>query len=201
MGDRIMRTLFSELRTSLTMTLCLAVLVCGFYPALVWVLGQTLFPYQANGSLVEIEGRSVGSSLVGQPFNGPKYFHPRPSAAGTGYDASSSGGTNLGPLSKRLLGDVAERVTRYREINNIGPHVSIPADAVTASASGLDPHISVRNALLQAPRVARARGMALDEVKRKVETCTERPLLGFVGESRVNVLLLNLALDGKGVKS
>jgi len=196
-----MRTLFSELRTSLIMTLCLAVLVCGFYPALVWVLGQILFPYQANGSLVEIEGRPVGSSLIGQPFNEPKYFHPRPSAAGNGYDASSSGGTNLGPLSKRLLGDVAERIARYREINNIGPHVSIPADAVTASASGLDPHISVRNALLQAPRVARARGMALDEVKRKVQTFTERPLLGFVGESRVNVLLLNLALDGKGVKS
>lgn len=192
-----MKTLFTELRTSLVMTLCLALVVCGIYPVAVWALGQILFPREANGSLVEIDGRAVGSSLIGQPFNGPTYFHPRPSSAGDGYDATSSGGSNLGPLSKKLLEQVQERITRYRQVNNLESTVSIPADAVTASASGLDPHISVRNALLQAPRVAKARGLALDEVMHNVGTFTRAPQYHALGEPRVNVLLLNLALDRK----
>ncbi len=192
-----MKTLLIELRTSLLTVVCLAVVVCGIYPAVVWALGMVLFPHQANGSIIKVDGRPVGSSLIGLPFSGPKYFHPRPSAAGNGYDATNSGATNLGPLSKKLLDDVAERITRYREINNLGPNVTIPSDAVSSSASGLDPHISVRNALLQAPRVALARSMALDEVKHHVEIFTGRRQLGVLGEPRVNVLLLNLALDGK----
>jgi potassium-transporting ATPase KdpC subunit len=192
-----MKTLFTELRTSLLMTLCLALVVCGIYPVAVWAVGRLVFPHQANGSLVEIDGHVVGSSLIGQPFKGPTYFHPRPSSAGHGYDAGSSGGSNLGPLSKKLLEQVQGRITRYRQINNLGPNVPIPADAVTSSASGLDPHISVHNALLQAPRVARARGLALDEVRRYVRSFTRDRQYGVLGDPRVNVLLLNLALDGK----
>ena len=192
-----MKTLFAELRTSLVMILCLTLVVCGIYPVAVWALGQLFFPHQANGSLIERNGHTVGSALIGQPFNGPGYFHPRPSAAGNGYDASSSGGSNLGPLSKKLSEQVQERISRYRQINNLEPHVSVPADAVTSSASGLDPHISVRNALLQAPRVAKARGLASDELVRYVRTFTRDRQFHVLGEPRVNVLLLNLALDRK----
>jgi potassium-transporting ATPase KdpC subunit len=192
-----MKTLFTELRTSLLMTLGLALVVCGIYPVAVWALGQLLFPHQANGSLIEIDRHAVGSSLIGQPFNGPAYFHPRPSSAGNGYDATSSGGSNLGPLSKKLLDEVQERIARYRQLNNIEPNVPIPADAVTASASGLDPDISVRNALLQAPRVAQARGLGLDEVVHYVRAFTRQRQYGVLGDPRVNVLLMNLALDGK----
>jgi K+-transporting ATPase ATPase C chain len=192
-----MKTLFIELRTSLVMILCLTLVVCGIYPVAVWALGQLLFPRQANGSLIEINGRAVGSALIGQPFNGAAYFHPRPSSAGNGYDATSSGGSNLGPLSKKLSEQVQERTSRYRQINNLEPRVTVPADAVTSSASGLDPHISVRNALLQAPRVAKARGLASDEVVRYVRTFTRDRQFHVLGEPRVNVLLLNLALDRK----
>jgi K+-transporting ATPase ATPase C chain len=192
-----MKTLLTELRTSLTMTLCLIVVVCGIYPVAVWALGQLLFPFQANGSFVEIDGHAVGSSLIGQPFNGATYFHTRPSSAGDGYDATSSGGSNLGPLSKKLSEEVQHRITRYRQINNLEPNVSIPADAVTSSASGLDPHISVRNALLQAPRVARTRGLGLQEVMDYVRAFTRDRQYGVLGDPRVNVLLLNVALDGK----
>jgi K+-transporting ATPase ATPase C chain len=192
-----MSSLLRELRASLIATMCLAVLVCAVYPIFVWAVAQVVFSHRANGSFVVIDGNPVGSSLIGQPFSGPKYFHPRPSAAGDGYDAANSGGSNLGPLSKKLIDDVAARIARYRKLNGIGPDVRIPADAVTSSSSGLDPHISVANALLQAPRVARARAMSLDDVKRKVETYTQGRQLGILGERRVNVLLLNLALDGK----
>jgi potassium-transporting ATPase KdpC subunit len=192
-----MKSMFVELRTSLVVTLCLTVVVCGIYPVVVWALGQVLFPLQANGSFVQVEGKTVGSSLIGQPFSGPTYFYPRPSAAGTGYDATSSGGSNRGPLSKSLLDDVGEKIAEYRQTNQLEPTVAVPSDAVTASASGLDPDISVANALLQAPRVARARGMAMDKVKHYVETFTSGRQYGVLGEPRVNVLLLNLALDGK----
>ncbi len=191
-----MKNLLDDLWTSLVATMCLALLVCGLYPFLVWALAQTIFPHRANGSFVEIDGRTLGSSLIGQPFGGPKYFQPRPSAAGHGYDAANSGATNLGPLSKKLIDDVAARIDRYRKINDLGPNAPVPADAVTASASGLDPHISVKNALIQAPRVARARGISLEDVKRKVEICTQGRQFGILGEPRVNVLLLNLALEG-----
>ena len=192
-----MKPLLTELRTALVATLCLAVVVCGFYPGLVWALAQALFSDKANGSFVEIENRPVGSLLIGQPFAETKYFHPRPSAAGAGYDATNSSGTNLGPMSKKLIEDVAARVARYRELNGLEPDVPIPADAVTASASGLDPDVSLENALLQAPRVARARGMNLDDVKQKIQIYTQDRQFGIFGEQRVNVLLLNLALDGK----
>jgi K+-transporting ATPase ATPase C chain len=190
-----MKALIADLRISLLATLSLAVILCGLYPLVVWILAQGLFPAKANGSMVVKEGKVVGSSLIAQGFTGPKYFHPRPSAAGKGYDATDSGGSNLGPLSKKLVGAIAQRVMDYRAENNLPPDVSVPADAVTASASGLDPHISVRNALLQAPRVARARGLGEKSVLRQIEVYTEGPDLGVLGEPRVNVLLLNLALD------
>jgi potassium-transporting ATPase KdpC subunit len=192
-----MRYLISELRTSLAALFSLAVLLCGIYPLLVWGIGQTLFPHQANGSLIMKQGKVVGSELIAQNFTGPKYFHPRPSAAGeTGYDASSSGGSNLGPTSKKLIDTVKERVEAYRAENNLSPAVPIPADAVTASASGLDPDISLGNALLQAPRVAKARGMSPAVLRKKIQERAENRDLGVLGERRVNVLKLNLALDG-----
>lgn len=196
-----MKTIITELRTALVSVVCLAVVVCGLYPGLVWALAQALFSDKANGSFVEIENSPVGSLLIGQPFVEPKYFHTRPSAAGAGYDATNSSGTNLGPMSKKLIEDVAARVARYRQLNGLGPDVPIPVDAVTASASGLDPHISAANAMLQAPRVARARGMDLDDVKQKIQIYTQHRQFGIFGEPRVNVLLLNLALDGKLKKS
>ena len=153
------RSLLKELRISLVATLCLGVILCGLYPIVIWGLGQGLFPREANGSLIVKGGKTVGSSLLAQGFAGAKYFHPRPSAAGSGYDATSSGGSNLGPLSKKLTDDMAQRVRDYRAENNLAPGVPIPADAVSASGSGLDPHISPENALLQAPRVARRTGI------------------------------------------
>ena len=191
-----MRSLLKELRISLIATLCLAVLLCGLYPMLIWGLAQGLFPREANGSLVVKGGKTAGSSLLAQGFAGAKYFHPRPSAAGSGYDAAGSGGSNLGPLSKKLTDDTAQRVRDYRTENNLAPGVPIPADAVSASGSGLDPHISPENALLQAPRVARARGWGEEVVIGKIKTHTEGRTLGIFGEPRVNVLLLNLDLDG-----
>jgi K+-transporting ATPase ATPase C chain len=134
--------------------------------------------------------------LIGQGFAGPKYFHPRPSAAGRGYDAVRSGGSNLGPTSKKLVDAVRQRAADYRAENNLGPETMVPADAVTASASGLDPHISLKNALLQTPRVARARGLDKMAVRKLAEAYTQGRDLGILGEPRVNVLMLNLALDG-----
>jgi K+-transporting ATPase ATPase C chain len=191
-----MRSLLKELRISLVAILCLAVLLCGVYPTLIWGLAQGLFPEKANGSLIVKGGNTMGSSLLAQGFAGEKYFHPRPSAAGSGYDAANSGGSNLGPLSKKLIADTAQRVRGYRAENNLAPDVRIPADAVSASGSGLDPHISPENARLQAPRVARARGFSEDVVIGKIKAHTEGRTLGIFGEPRVNVLMLNLDLDG-----
>jgi K+-transporting ATPase ATPase C chain len=192
-----MKDLIVELRTSIAATLLLMVLCCGIYPTVVWAVGQGLFSYKANGSLIRMDGNVVGSSLLAQGFAGPSYFHPRPSAAGQGYDAVHSGGTNLGPTSKKLIEDVKQRVAGYRAENGLSPDTLVPADAVTSSASGLDPHISVRNASLQAARVAKARGIGEKEVLAKVEAHTEGRSLGLLGEPRVNVLPLNLSLDGK----
>jgi potassium-transporting ATPase KdpC subunit len=190
-----MKHLISELRISLMATLSLAIILCGFYPMIVWVLGQGLFPAKANGSLIVRDGERVGSRLLSQGFTDPEYFHPRPSAAGQGYDAARSGGSNLGPISRKLVDEVRLRVLRYRTENNLPADVPVPADAVTSSASGLDPHISLRNALLQAPRVARARGLGEETVLKQITVCTEGRDLGLFGEPRVNVLMLNLALD------
>ena len=192
-----MKNLVAELRASIAATLLLAVLCCGVYPVVVWAVGQGLFSRNANGSLVRVDGKVAGSSLLGQGFTAPNYFHPRPSAAGQGYDAGSSSGTNLGPTSKKLIGDVKQRVADYRSENGLPPEARVPADAVTSSASGLDPHISPANARLQAGRVAAARGIPKEEVLRKVRARTEGRTLGLLGEPRVNVLTLNLSLDGK----
>lgn len=192
-----MKDLVAELRASIAATLLLTVLCCGIYPAVVWAVGQGLFSHKANGSLVRVDGKVAGSSLLAQGFTAPNYFHPRPSAAGQGYDAAGSSGTNLGPTSKKLIESVKERVDAYRAENGLPPEARVPADAVTSSASGLDPHIGVRNAMLQAARVAKARGIDEKDVLAKLGAHTEGRTLGVLGEPRVNVLTLNLSLDGK----
>ena len=192
-----MKNMIAELRTSLVITLLLIVLCCVLYPLVVWAIGQGLFPHKANGSLVEAKGNIVGSSLLAQGFAGPAYFHPRPSAAGQGYDAANSSGTNLGPTSKKLIEAVQQRVAYYRAENGLTPDSPVPADAVTSSSSGLDPHISPENANLQAGRVAKARGLSREEVVRKIAAHTEGRAFMILGEPRVNVLMLNLDLDGK----
>jgi len=191
-----MKNILKEIRVSLLATISLAIILCGIYPLTVWVLAQGLFPARANGSLIEKGGGIIGSSLISQGFTDPKYFHPRPSAAGRGYDATSSGGSNLGPTAKKLIDEVGRRVSDYRAENNLAPSEPVPVDAVTTSASGLDPHISLKNALVQASRVARARGMSEVEVQKLVKVHAEGRFLGLLGEPRVNVLRLNLALDG-----
>jgi K+-transporting ATPase ATPase C chain len=156
-------------------------------------LSDLLFKEKARGSLIEREGKVVGSRLIGQPFNGVGYFHSRPSAAGSGYDATASGGTNLGPTSKQLFdGQVRER---SKQLHTENPNVEIPIDLITSSGSGLDPHISPAAADFQIPRVARERRMSEDKVKRLVQEHTEGRQFGVLGEPRVNVLELNLALD------
>jgi K+-transporting ATPase ATPase C chain len=188
--------LLQEIKVSLLATLALVVILCGLYPLVVWGIAQVAFPRQANGSLVEVRGKIVGSGLLAQNFSGPQYFHPRPSAAGeVGYDGAGSGGSNLGPLSQKLTDQVKERVAIYRTENNLPAATLVPADAVTASGSGLDPHLSLRNAEMQAPRVAQARKLNADKIKRLMQDFTDGPDLGFLGEPGVNVLRLNLALD------
>lgn len=191
-----MKNMLIELRVSLLATLTLAVLVCGLYPSIVWVFSQVLFPAEANGSLMTRGGKLVGSTLIGQGCVDAKYFHSRPSDAGSGYDGAHSGGSNLGPTSKRLIEKVRQRVDDYRAENGIPGDIPVPADGVTASASGLDPHISVRNAYLQVPRVAKARELSEKTVLREVARATEGRDFGILGEPRVNVLRLNVALDG-----
>jgi K+-transporting ATPase ATPase C chain len=191
-----MKSVITELRISLMATISLSVILCAIYPMLVWVLAQGLLPAKANGSLIVRGGEVVGSSLISQAFTDPKYFHPRPSAAGRAYDAASSGGSNLGPTSRKLVDAVRQRVADYRLENGLTSDTLVPADAVTASASGLDPHISVRNAMLQAARVAKARGLSEMAVRTQIEAHTDGRQLGVLGEPRVNVLMLNLALEG-----
>ena len=177
-------------------TLLLAVICCGFYPLIVFAISQLLFHDQANGSLViSAEGEVRGSKLLGQAFSAPKYFQPRPSAAGNGYDATSSGGSNLGPASKKLRDAIEERIASYRAENGLSGTEPVPADAVTASGSGLDPEISLPNAELQVVRVAKARGLSEGKVRELVQQNTDGRDLGVFGEPGVNVLQLNLALD------
>ena len=193
--------LLQEVKVSVLATLTLVIILCGVYPLVVWGIAQVAFPNQANGSLVEVRGKIVGSGLLAQNFSGPQYFHPRPSAAGdVGYDGASSGGSNLGPLSQKLIDQVKERVDKYRTENNLPAATLVPADAVTASGSGLDPHLSLRNAEIQAPRVAQARKVSADKVARLIRDFTEGPDLGFLGEPGVNVLRLNLALDAQAAQ-
>jgi len=190
------KTIVQEIKISVLATLVLAVLLCGIYPLVVWGIAQVVFPRQANGSLIDERGEIIGSSLIAQRFTETQYFHPRPSSAGpSGYDAAQSGGSNLGPLSSELQRQVKERVAHYRLENSLASDTLVPQDAVTASASGLDPHISPKNAKLQASRVARARGISEAEVQELIRECTDGPDLGFLGDPGVNVLRLNLALD------
>ncbi|MBI5588948.1 MAG: K(+)-transporting ATPase subunit C [Deltaproteobacteria bacterium] len=189
------KAFIKELKLAMMTTLTLAILLCGVYPALVWGIAQIGFPFRSNGSLVLQDGHVLGSRLIAQGFTGQQYFHPRPSAAGDGYDAANSGASNLGPLSQKLVDQVKERVTAYRAENSLALSVKIPADAVTASASGLDPHISVRNAELQSARIAGVRGISEAAVQNLIRSHTDGPDLGFLGEPGVNVFELNLALD------
>lgn len=208
--------MLKQLWISARMTFLLLLLVSGLYPLVVWGLSQGIFPHQANGSLaVDGGGKVVGSSLLAQGFTQPKYFHPRPSAAGSGYDPTASSGTNLGPTSAKLLdgvhnpkladgkddpanfdgvGDLAKA---YRTENGLPADAPVPVDAVTRSASGLDPDISLPNAEAQAARIARARGTAVGDVQRVIHETAKAPTLGVLGVPRVNVLELNLALDQK----
>jgi potassium-transporting ATPase KdpC subunit len=190
-----MKTFLKELWTSIIATVVLCLVVSGVYPVLIWGVGQVLFPHQANGSLVLNNGQIVGSELLAQGFSGARYFHPRPSDAGTGYDPLSSGGSNLGPTSQKLMDGVKANVAQYRQENGLPTDAVVPVDSVTASGSGLDPHISLRNAQLQIPRVAKERGVSEEAVRGEVTKATDKPLLGIGGDPGVNVLRLNLALD------
>jgi len=191
-----MKDLFSDIRGAIVSTLVLAVVCCGLYPIIVWGIAQAAFNKKANGSLItDAKGTIVGSSLLGQSFSGAKYFHPRPSAAGLGYDAASSSGTNLGPTSKKLNDAITANIAAYRAENGLKETDSVPADAVSASASGLDPHISAKNAEVQTARVAKARNVSAEKVKELISANTDKADLGILGEAGVNVLKLNLALD------
>jgi K+-transporting ATPase ATPase C chain len=176
------------------MTVVTTVLLGLVYPLVVTGVAQVLFPEKANGQLIERNGKVVGSRIIGQAFSSPRYFHSRPSAAGTGYDAANSGGTNLGPTNKKLIDSVKAAVDEAKKDN---PDAPVPIDLVTSSASGLDPHISPAAAAFQIPRVARERGVPEAELRGLVESNTDARQLGFFGEAGVNVLMLNLALDSR----
>lgn len=202
----------NQLRPALVSVALFTLLTGLIFPGVVTGIATLAFPKQAHGSLIEVNGKVIGSELIGQSFSKPEYFHPRPSAAGSGYDGASSGGTNLGPTSDKLLNGIHKKTAdgkddpgnfdgikdltaAYRTENGLAADAWVPADAVTRSASGLDPHISPENALLQATRVAKARGKQPEEVKALVTQFIESRTLGLLGEPRVNVLRLNRALE------
>ena len=190
-----MRTYIRQL-TPAFLAVVVFTLICGVvYPLVATAVGQVAFDHQADGSLIEHDGHVVGSELIGQVFTAPQYFHSRPSAAGDGYDGSASSGSNLGPTNPDLLNAVKERVAAYRQENSLPDDAMVPVDAVTASGSGLDPHISVANADIQSARVAAARGLDASTVLAMVHDYTEGRDLGVLGEPGVNVVRLNLALD------
>jgi K+-transporting ATPase ATPase C chain len=185
--------ILKQIYPAAAMTVVLTVLLGVIYPFVITGLAQVIFPRQAAGSIIVKDGKVIGSSLIGQPFTGPGYFHSRPSAAGNGYDATASGGTNLGPTSQKLFEtNVRSAADALREEN---PNSAIPVDLVTASASGLDPHVTPAAAEFQVPRVARERSMSPEQVRRLIRDHTEGRQFGILGEPRVNVLGLNLGLD------
>jgi potassium-transporting ATPase KdpC subunit len=200
-----MKNLFAEFSRSIVATIFFAVILCGLYPFIVFGVSQLLFPHQANGSLLVDKSGVRGSALLAQNFTGAQYFHPRPSAASAGdptsavsannYDATHSSGSNLGPTSSNLVANITQNIATYRSDNGLATNAIVPADAVTASGSGLDPHISVANAELQIPRVAKARSLSEARVRELVQQNTNSRDLGVFGEPRVNVMTLNFALD------
>ncbi len=192
-----MKNIFAEFGRSIVATIFFAVILCGVYPLVVFAAGQLLFPHQANGSLLmDKSGAIRGSALLAQNFTGAQYFHPRPSAAGAnGFDPTSSSGSNLGPTSSNLVANITQNIANYRAENNLAANAPVPADAVTESASGLDPHISPANAEIQIARVAKARGISEEQLHRLVQKNTSGRDLGIFGEPRVNVMTLNFALD------
>lgn len=192
----MIKDIVATVRPALVMTALFALLLGLAYPAAIGLVAQTAFPWQANGSLVEQNGRVIGSDLIGQAFSSDRYFHGRPSAAGAGYDATASSGSNLGPASAALSARVRDAVASPP----ISPGVSVPPDLVTTSASGLDPHISPEAALFQVDRVAQARKLDAEQVRAVVQAQVEPPVMGILGETRVNVLRLNRALDGMPAK-
>ena len=204
--------MFAQLRPAIVSVLVITICFGLIFPLVITGIAQVAFKHQADGSLIEQNGKVVGSEIIGQSFAAPGYFHPRPSAAGSGYDAANSGATNLGPTSDKLINGIHRKLPNgkddpgnfdgikdlaaaYRTDNNLPKDAPVPADAVTRSASGLDPHISPANAEIQVPRVAKARGMTEDAVKKLVDKNTDGRTFGFLGEAGVNVLKVNLALD------
>ena len=203
--------MLQQLRPAILSVLAFTIITGGIFPLIVWGVGQVAFPHQANGSLIKNGETTVGSELIGQSFVKPGYFHPRPSAAGGGYDAAASSGTNLGPVSDKLINGIADDLATkdadesysgikqnaeaYRAENGLAPDTPVPADAVTRSASGLDPHISPENAALQVGRVAKARNIGADAVQKIVADNTRGRDLGILGEPVVNVFAVNRALD------
>src|SRR5215471_11980163 len=187
-----------NLLIAVMMTIVTTILLGIVYPLVVTGIAQVVFPHKANGQLITQNGRLVGSSVIGQPFGGPTYLHSRPSAAGAGYDATASGGTNLGPTNKVLITRVEQDTATLHAEN---PNLPVPVDLVTTSASGLDPHISIAAAEFQIARVAHARGVSESQLQQLVDAHTEFRQFGFLGEPRVNVLELNLALDALGPRN
>ena len=191
-----MKEFFSHIRGAVMATVVLATICCGLYPLVVFGISQVFFHDKANGSLIiDPDGTARGSRLLAQGFTADKYFHPRPSAAGNGYDAAASSGSNLGPTSQKLSDAIKDRVETYRKENGLNESEVVPADAVTTSGSGLDPHISLRNAELQTPRVAKVRAVSEGKLRELIEQNTDGRGLGVFGDPGVNVLTLNRALD------